>query len=101
MTDRIELGKAHHYSLERERDGVGDSGMWLEAFDWDNQTAEHEQGVLEIGKGCRCGSHYARTMQQQDWWLTTPIAEFLEISEDQTEIKFRTENGSVYTVRVS
>jgi hypothetical protein len=100
MTDRVELGEAHHYILERERDGMGDSGPWLEAFDWDNQRGDHERNVLVVGKGVRCGSFYARTMQHQDWWLTTPIAEFLEISEDKTEIKFRTENGSVYTVKV-
>ena len=98
-TDRIDLTEYTHFYLTRERDGEGDSGTWLEAFDWDDQHAKHEQKVLLIGKGVRCGSHYARTMQHQDWWLTTPIAEFLEINEGT--VKIRTANGSIYTVTYS
>lgn len=98
-TTRIEL-KEGRYFLERERDGAGDSGPWIEAYDWDNPHEKMEQNVLEVGKGVRCGSFHARTYSSQDWWLTTPIKEFLEISEDEKEIKFATQNGSVYIVRV-
>lgn len=99
MTTRIDLTEYNHFALIRERDSAGDSGMWLEAFDWDNPNAEHEQKILEIGKGVRCGSHYARTMQHQDWWLTTPVGEFLEV--EQGCVKFQTENGSAYVMNYS
>jgi hypothetical protein len=97
---KIEL-PAGRYTLSRERDGVGDSGIMIESFDRKNPTADHEQRVLEIGKAVRCGSHYARSYSAQDWWLTTAIEEFLEVSEDKTMIRFRTENGSIYTLTVS
>ena len=97
MTDRVEL-KEGHYSLNRESDGTGDGGTWIEAFDRDNPGDNHEQRVLIKGKSVRCGSFYARSYTAQDWWLTTDIEEFLEITEEQ--VKFRTASGSVYIVKI-
>ena len=100
--DKIEI-PGYRYSLQRDRDDAGDSGPWLEAFDWDNPNAEHEQGVIEVGKGVRVGSLYARTMQAQDWWLTTPVGEILSHETDEESdggtIHFTTQNGSSYTLR--
>jgi hypothetical protein len=94
------------YFLHRDRDDAGDSGSWLEAFDWDNQSAEHEQNVIEVGKGVRCGSLYARSFCAQDWWLTTPVKEILEVERNDDDeivkVRFLTEskNGSTYTLTV-
>jgi len=99
---RVEL-PVGNYRLSRERDGAGDSGLFLEAFDWDNPTADHEKRVIEVGKGVRCGSLYTRTMQEQDWWLTTAVKEILEVSDDGKMVKFLTEsrNNSTYIVTVT
>ena len=94
MTSITLAGSTYH--LSRERDGAGDSGPMLNAI---NPSGERvgENGELHLGCSVQCGSFYARTMQWQDWWLTTPITEFLEISEDKTKVKFKTGN-SIYTV---
>lgn len=97
---RIELPTGR-YSLIRESDGIGDSGLMLEAFDRSNPQAKHEQNVMEVGKAVRCGSLYARSYSAQDWWLTTAIKKFLEVSEDKTMVRFETENGKIYKLTVS
>ena len=100
MKTRYEF-KAGRYSLHREGDGAGDSGMMLEAIHRDPETQEIkiEKDVLEIGKSCRVGTYFARSFQNQDWWMTTPISEFLEVDEDQQKFKFKTGN-SVYQFQV-
>jgi hypothetical protein len=89
--------KGSRYSLERDYDRSGDSGSMLVPFNF-NERKEGENGTIQIGCGVKCGSIYARTMQAQDWWMTTPITEIIEKAEDNSWVKFRTKN-SVYTVR--
>jgi len=89
------------YSLERERDGAGDSGPMLTPFDWDTRKAVGKNGTIQIGLGVKCGSLMARTFGS-DWWLTTPVTEIIaQGKNDDGEgswVQFRTGN-SVYTVR--
>lgn len=90
--------KGGRYSIERVRDGAGDSGMMLQPWDWTTNKPHGENGTIVLGYGVKCGSIYARTMQAQDWWLTTPILEVLEKADDDSWVKVRTEN-SVYLIR--
>ena len=102
--NRIELPRGR-YSLRRDRDGAGDSGPMLMTFDWD-QRKDCEQGVIEVGKGVKCGSLYARSYSGQDWWLTTPVTEIIdairvyneESKEWEDHIRFKTGN-SLYTLK--
>jgi len=98
MTEEVEL-EPGRYSLVREQDGMGDSGPWIESFDWGAKKA-YTQNVLVKGMGVRCGSVYGRTYVAQDWWLTTAIVEFLEVAEDKSYVKFSTESGSIYEVKL-
>ena len=86
------------YYLDRETDASGDYGPMLKSL---NSKGEQvgENGELHFGCAIQCGSFFARTMQWQDWWLTTPITEFIEISQDGKYCKFKTKN-SVYSVVV-
>lgn len=86
------------YYLNRESDNSGNQGSMLRAIDNTGKQVG-ENGELHIGCSVQCGSHYARTMQWQDWWLTTPITEFLEVSDENKLVKFKTKN-SIYTVVV-
>jgi hypothetical protein len=99
MHEIIKL-KRGRYSLRRVRDGMGDSGHMLRALD--PKTAEQvgENGDIAIGCAVQCGSIYARSYQHQDWWLTTPITEILEISDDKDYVKFKTGN-SLYELKVT
>jgi len=100
--EKIDINKVEiksgggNYYLERDRDKAGDYGTMLRSLDIEGKQVG-ENGELHLGCSIQCGSQYARTMQWQDWWLTTPITEFLEISKDGTFVKFRTKN-SVYSV---
>lgn len=96
--NRITFPRGTRYTLSRDRDGAGDSGLFLVAYDW-NSRKEVEANCLIIGMGVKCGAHYARSYVGQDWWLTTPIKEFTKITEK--EVKFITENGSHYTLKVT
>ena len=102
--NRIDLGPGR-YRLTRLRDNAGDSGPLLEAINRNPLTSDADPddpvripNAVIIGYGVRVGSFYARSYQQQDWWLTTAVAEFLEVRIDKQSafIRFRTENGSVY-----
>lgn len=85
------------YNLRRDSDGIGDSGTMLNCIDVNNGMVE-AQGEIRVGYCVQCGSHYARSYSQQDWWMTTPVTEILFVNEDKTEVKFKTRN-SYYTVR--
>jgi hypothetical protein len=92
------------YSLRRIGDRAGDSGQMSLAL---IPTYDHDTGKVvsvetienarpQIGAAMRVGSLYARTMQHQDWWQTTPITAILEerIEEDGTEyVHFKTGNS--------
>ncbi len=93
MKTRYELPPGRYY-LQRTRDHAGDSGQLVEALSWNDEKLEMEANVLEIGKSCRVGSHFTR-MFGQDWWLTTPITEFISADEETWKFQFKTGN-SVY-----
>lgn len=86
------------YSLVRDGDGAGDSGRMLNAIH--PEIMEDIPGQIIIGYLIQCGSRFPRSMQWQDWWLTTPVVEILSVNDDRTEVKFKTKN-STYTVRAS
>jgi hypothetical protein len=86
------------YSLFRESDGAGDSGLMCEILDGESWTPIGGEDYPRIGCGVRVGSIFARTYSAQDWWCTTPVTEILEESVDEEgfrSMKFKTRN-SVY-----
>jgi len=95
--EKVEMSRGTYY-LARDQDQAGDCGAMLRSLDVEGKQVG-KNGELYLGCSVQCGSQYARTMQWQDWWLTTPITEFLEISEDGKFVKFRTKN-SIYSVLV-
>lgn len=90
--------KQGRYSISRERDGRGDAGMMLQSLDPKTGEQVGENGDIIMGCAIQCGSFFAGTYSSQDWWLTTPVTEFIEISEDKSMVKFRTGN-SIYIAK--
>jgi len=83
------------YSLTRKSDGAGYSGgMSITFLAGDNTVERKHDARPEVGRQIRVGSLYARTMQWQDWWQTSPVLEILE--DTPGKVVFRTHN-SVYT----
>lgn len=89
--------KPGRYNLERVTDKAGDSGHHLVSLDPGTLVRIGDPGELHLGARIQCGSSYARTMQWQDWWMTSVLTEFIETSADLSYVKFRT-NNSVYEV---
>lgn len=89
--------KGSRFNLKRLSDGVGDSGSLLVPIDCNTQRVSGKEGTIEIGKGVRCGSPFAGTYTEQDYWTTTPVVRILERAEDLSWVKFQTRN-SVYLV---
>ena len=89
------------YSLERTRDGAGDSGSLSETFQYseDGYTRINLKGDSRpvVGAAIRVGSRMARSYSAQDWWQTTYIKEILE--DTPKMVRFLTENGSEYVWR--
>jgi len=85
------------YRLRRDRDGAGDSGMMLNAICAETGKRVGENGEIAVGCAVQCGTPFGRTMSDQDWWLTMPITEIIERSDEDKCIKFRTQN-STYTL---
>jgi hypothetical protein len=100
LGETIRLSGGGRYSLSRTRDGAGDSGMMLESIDPTTAKRHGENGEVTVGCCLRCGSMYARTMQDQDWWLTTPVTAILEKADDNSWVKVRT-RSSDYLVKSS
>jgi len=90
---KLKQGK---YSVVRISDNSGDSGPILMSLD-ENGDQVGDNGELHVGCNVQCGSIYARTFQQQDYWLTTEITEIFDVNEDKTYAKFKTKN-SLYEV---
>lgn len=87
------------YSLVRDRDGVGDSGLMCQILDSKSYQPIPNTDYPLIGCGVRVGSPYGRTYAAQDYWQTTPITEILEESINDAgywTVKFKTKN-STYT----
>jgi hypothetical protein len=86
------------YQLIRDRDGAGDGGGMLVAIDpKTGLEVTGEKGYIRVGYCVMCGSTYARTYQQQDWWRTTPVKKILEVGDNF--VKFETVNGSTYLAK--
>lgn len=86
--------------LRRERDGAGDSGAMIQLLRLgaDGQIETKFPKTIEDiepGWAVRVGSIGARTYSSQDYWITTPITEILESTEDS--VRFKTGN-SVYSL---
>ena len=82
------------YTLKRITDGAGDSGSMSEAIAWnEDRTFKEIVGNRPVvGCSVRVGSAFARSYSSQDWWLTTPVTEILEESENR--VLFKTENST-------
>lgn len=91
----IKLKGKGRYKLVRERDGRGDSGSMLVAVDPVTGKETGRNGEIAVGYAVKCGSFFPSTFGS-DWWMTTAIEEILEKSD--TKVKFKTVNGSIYTV---
>jgi hypothetical protein len=79
----------------------GDSGGMSVGITLD----ENKEFVFEnnsrpkIGSAMRVGSVYARTMQYQDWWQTTPVAKIVrewKADDGSDNVVFVTQSGSTY-----
>ena len=101
MSELIELQQGN-YKLKRVSDGAGDCGPMLFGFGLDeggNDIINTPNGSIKVGFAVECGSVYARTTSWQDYWMTTPITEILEINDDKSFVRFKTKN-SEYTIEV-
>jgi len=107
--EKIAFTKHHRFRLTRKRDGAGDSGSMLQSiklcrdkdgnieYDEDDiPKVDIENNCIRIGCAVKCGSFYARSYEAQDWWMTTPVTEFVKHGEDFVE--FKTGN-SYYTLK--
>ena len=92
--------KAGRYRLVRERDGEGYSGHMLISIDPKTGDVVGKNGEVYIGCCIRCGTFYAGTFTDRDWWMTTPVTKILEQDKDNSKIKFKTGN-SIYTLTSS
>ena len=80
---------AHLYSIDKEK---GDSGGRSEAIAW-NEDGTFKEIISNrpvVGCSMLVGSVSARSYSYQDYWLTTPVIEIIEETEDY--VKFRTKN---------
>lgn len=95
----LSLTKYSRFSISREGDEAGDSGPLLESIDPD--TLEVTHGVVKVGCRIRCGSRYARSYHQQDWWMTTKVTEIFDIQEGEfsSSCKFKTASNSTYVCK--
>ena len=79
-------------SLWSEDKTKGDSGGRSEAIEW-NEDGTFKKVVdhrPRVGCSMLVGSITARSYSYQDYWLTTPVEEILE--ETENYVKFRTKN---------
>ena len=81
------------YSLTREQDGAGDSGMMSTIFWVEDGTIKYENFARpKVGANIRVGSLYGRSYAAQDYWQTTLITEILE--ETENRVRFKTKNST-------
>jgi hypothetical protein len=85
--------------LIRQGDGEGEAGALVQAIEWDEDGRQKSIKGNRPIVGCSLyiGSLTPRTYSYRDYWLTTPVVEILEETEEkgQLYVKFRTEN-SIY-----
>lgn len=87
------------YDLKGRGDSGGMSTALVPIYDPKTKeflSIEYENDTRpRVGVAMRVGSIYARTMQHQDWWQTTLVAEI--ITDDPDQVVFKTISGSTYT----
>lgn len=103
--DDIKL-KGTHFSLKRilnkagvKNDGFGDSGLMFNCIAWRDdecKTPIVTHGEIKLGCSIQCGTPFARTMQWQDYVVTTPVTKILSVKEEngKMEVKFKTLNST-------
>jgi len=84
--------------LRRLRDGKGDSGSLSQAIRWNEDDTYKEVVDSKPIVGCSMlvGAVTARSYTAQDYWLTTPITEILEVTTyngDDLYYRFKTGNS--------
>lgn len=97
--------KGNRFSLRRDRDGAGDAGSMLRAVTMKGKYIGKD-GLVKVGCGIHCGSYYARSYANQDWWLTTAVTKIVSVKTVQgdlpnikiIEVKVKTKNSD-YTIR--
>ena len=81
--------------------GRGDSGNMSQALVPNKERTKvvsiEDAARPRVGVAMRVGSMLARSMQAQDWWMTTPIVEI--VSDTPEEVVFKTKN-STYTWKI-
>lgn len=84
---------AGRFYLAREGDNSGDCGGMFDSIDF--KTTKYHHGEVRVGCRVKCGSAYARTMQAQDWWMTSLVTEIIETDEKNQEwVIFKTSNST-------
>jgi hypothetical protein len=80
------------YRLTRLRDGAGDSGPMSQTIEWDDDEKATicENARPKIGASMIVGSYMASYLWQ-DWWMTTPVTEIIE--ETENYCRFKTQNS--------
>lgn len=91
------------YSLRRQRDGMGDSGLMSDAYHWPNGEDADPEVIHNskpfVGATMRVGTPFARSFTAQDWWQTTPVTEIIKEWTDWVEdqsvecVHFKTGNS--------
>lgn len=89
------------YSLSRIGDRAGDSGRMFRAIGPKGKQVGKD-GLIKVGCAVQCGTYFARSYENQDWWMTTPVTKILSvktISGDLPSIKvmivkFKTKNST-------
>ena len=84
------------FSLRRESDGEGESGLMLVRVDPESWQPIGPNGTIEVGYAIRCGSPYGGTFTLRDWWQTTPVTEILESDAESARVKTR---NSIYRIK--
>lgn len=92
--------KSGRFSLRRIKDAMGDSGGMLISVDPETANLYGENGEIHAGYRIMCGSVYARSYQNQDWWMCTEIVEIKEVVEegDERAALVKTASGQLYLV---
>ena len=80
------------YRLTRLRDGAGDSGPMSQTIEWDDDEKATicENARPKVGASMIVGSYMASYLWQ-DWWMTTPVTEIIE--ETENYCRFKTQNS--------
>ena len=106
MEEKIERVKMApgKYSLQRESDGVGDSGPSLVSLCLGKEEEDGKDKIdyirneIVVGGLVECGAIGGRSYAAQDYWRTSVVTEILSVNEDRSEVRFKTRN-SIYTCK--